>query len=120
LSSSNRYIINRIINYLADECTRNLCALLRPKQLAAVLIEVMSQHVAGSLYATLAWWLSPDVPCPPEAMAEMVFQLCQVGVKGFFLATDYRDKSTKWGNQKTMVAILGKASDVEPEEYAGL
>jgi len=76
------YIINRIINYLADECTRKLCASLPAQQLPAVPVEVVSQHFAGSLYATLAWWLTHDMPYKPEEMAEMVFQLCQVGVKG--------------------------------------
>lgn len=77
------YIINRIINYLADVCVQELCASLPPQQVAAVPIEVVAQHVAGSFYATLAWWLTHDMPYPAEQMADIVFQLCQVGVKGF-------------------------------------
>lgn len=82
------YIINRIINYLADECTQELCASLPPQQAAAVPVEVVAHHVAGSFYATLAWWLTNDMPLPVEKMAEMVFRLCQVGVKGFLETAD--------------------------------
>jgi AcrR family transcriptional regulator len=115
------YIIHRIINYLADECTRKLCASLPPQQLAGtpatVPVEVVSQHVAGSFYATLAWWLTHDMPYPPEAMAEMVFQLCQMGVKGFFQTIDNPDERAKRGGRELLLEILGKVPDVEPEAY---
>lgn len=111
------YIINRIINYLADECTQKLCASLPPQQLAAVPVEVVSHHVAGSLYATLAWWLTHDMPYPPEEMADMVFRLCQSGVQGIIQSTDYLNERAERGNRKKLLEILDKAPDVEPEAY---
>jgi hypothetical protein len=83
----------------------------------AVPVEVVSQHVAGSFYATLAWRLTHDMPYPPEAMAEMVFQLCQVGVKGFMQTADYLDERGKRGSREILLEILSKAPDIEPEEY---
>jgi AcrR family transcriptional regulator len=90
------YIITRIINYLAEECARKLCASLPPQQVAAVPVEVVSQHVAGSFYATLAWWLTNDMPYPPEEMAEMVFRLCQQGVAGMIHQPE--DREIAWSS----------------------
>ena len=72
------YVINRIIDYIAQFSEQQLRAGLGNVTFQAP-IEIMSRHVAGSLYALITWWLMNDMPYTPREMAEMTTRLCVTG-----------------------------------------
>jgi AcrR family transcriptional regulator len=72
------YVINRIIDYIAQYSELQLRAGLGTVELHAP-IEIMARHVAGSLYALITWWLMNDMPYTPRQMAEMTTKLCVTG-----------------------------------------
>jgi len=47
----------------------------------AVPVEVLSTHLAGSLYTLLTWWLDNDMPYSPERMNEFFMQLVMGGIE---------------------------------------
>ena len=72
------YVINRIIDYIAQFSEQQLRAGVGTVEFQAP-IEIMSRHVAGSLYALITWWLMNDMPYTPREMAEMTTRLCATG-----------------------------------------
>ncbi|GJM42494.1 MAG: TetR family transcriptional regulator [Ardenticatenaceae bacterium] len=79
------YVINRIIDYIAQFSEIQLRAGLGTVEHHAP-IEIMARHVAGSLYALIAWWLMNDMPYTPRQMAEMTTKLCVTGTVPISLA----------------------------------
>ena len=45
---------------------------------------MIAQHIAGSLFAMLSWWLANNMPYTPEEMAEMAHILCTEGITSMF------------------------------------
>ena len=72
------YVINRIIDYIAEFSEAQLRAGLGDIEMQAP-IEIMARHVAGSLYALITWWLMNDMPYTPREMADMTAKLCATG-----------------------------------------
>ena len=72
------YVINRIIDYVAEFSEQQLRAGLGVIELQLP-IEIMARHIAGSLYALVTWWLMNDMPYTPHEMAEMTIRLCVTG-----------------------------------------
>jgi AcrR family transcriptional regulator len=74
------HVIYRIIDYITRYVQTKMLAskaLFKPSSVPEALI---AQHVAGSLFAMLSWWLANDQPYTPEEMAEMAHILCTNGV----------------------------------------
>ena len=72
------YVINRIINYIAEYNSAEMRQCVDTTNLP-IPLELVSQHFAGSLYATLLWWLEHDMPYTPMQMSRMSKQLCMHG-----------------------------------------
>ncbi len=72
------YVINRVIDYIAEFSLLQLKAGLNSIEPQAP-IEIAARHVAGSLYALITWWLMNDMPYTPHEMAEMTTRLCVNG-----------------------------------------
>lgn len=72
------YVINRVIDYIAEFSVLQLKAGLGSVEPHAP-IEIIARHVAGSLYALITWWLMNDMPYTPREMAEMTTRLCVTG-----------------------------------------
>lgn len=72
------HVIYRIINYITRYVQiKMLASNFKPSSVPEALI---AQHIAGSLFAMLSWWLANDQPYTPEEMAEMAHILCTNGV----------------------------------------
>ncbi len=69
------YVINKIIDYIAEVgmrfCEVGLGASVRDSPL----IVMSSRHMAGSLYALLTWWLGEGMPYSAEKMTEITHNL---------------------------------------------
>lgn len=83
------YVINRIIDYIAQFSERQLRTGLNNEELHAP-IEIMARHVAGSMYALITWWLMNDMPYTPRQMAEMTTKLCMMGTVPISLGTEFK------------------------------
>lgn len=81
LSDKGRaHVINRIIDYIA-EVQHAICMQQFPNlPPMAVPLELVNQHIAGSMYALLSWWLKNDMPYSAEYMAAATHRLCMGGV----------------------------------------
>lgn len=62
------YVINRIIDYIAEVGMRFCETALGPKVKDDPLFVMSSRHMAGSLYALLTWWLGEGMPFSAEKM----------------------------------------------------
>jgi AcrR family transcriptional regulator len=69
------YIVNRIISYIAGYSETHLLASLPPDQPSQMPPTLIAQHIAGSLFALLAWWIQNDMPYSAETMAQFSQQL---------------------------------------------
>lgn len=72
------YVINFIIEYTAVYNQTEIEASCDTKNME-IPVELVARHFAGSLYATLIWWLENDMPYTPKEMAEMGKTLCLNG-----------------------------------------
>ena len=70
-------VIYRIINYIARHAQNKLPP---PVAGSEIPLPIIAQHMAGSLFALLSWWLEHEMPYSPEIMAEMSHTLCTQGV----------------------------------------
>ncbi|MFO7537830.1 MAG: TetR/AcrR family transcriptional regulator [Chloroflexota bacterium] len=73
------YIVFRIINYTAAYGRQQLQASLPPGTPLPVTSELVCHHIAGSLFALVAWWLQNDMPYSADYMADMTKRLCAEG-----------------------------------------
>ncbi|MEZ4662242.1 MAG: TetR/AcrR family transcriptional regulator [Caldilineaceae bacterium] len=72
-------VIHQIIAYIARHSERETRKSLSENMSLAIPIELLSHHVAGSLYALIDWWLRNDMPYSPEYMANVAKTLCSDG-----------------------------------------
>lgn len=78
------HVINRIIDYTAA-VQGAMCREQFPNlPELAVPLDIVNQHIAGSLYALLRWWLMNDMPHSAEYMANAANRLCMRGVLPLF------------------------------------
>lgn len=70
-------VIYRTIEYTARLAEKRLRALVPDEELDAlpVPLPIVAQHVAGSLFALVSWWLEHDMPHSPEEMAQMYHRM---------------------------------------------
>jgi AcrR family transcriptional regulator len=73
-------VIYRIINYIARFSQTKMMAPDAHCLKSGVPQVIIAQHIAGSLFALLSWWIANNMPYTPEEMAEMVHHLCVNGV----------------------------------------
>ncbi|MEM7133116.1 MAG: TetR/AcrR family transcriptional regulator [Chloroflexota bacterium] len=78
------YIINRILDYIAEISEKLLRASLPPDAELPIPVELIARHYAGSMYALLSWWVLNDMPYPAEYMASLSEKMCIEGVKPMF------------------------------------
>lgn len=69
------YIVSRIITYIATVSREQLERSLPRDTQLNIPAEIVAQHVAGSLFSLLSWWVQNDMPYSPEEMARMCGQL---------------------------------------------
>lgn len=74
------YVIYREINYLARIAEQHILSALPAEALARAPVALLAQHIAGSLFALIVWWLENDMPQTPETMARRFHQLAMPGV----------------------------------------
>ncbi|MEZ4713515.1 MAG: TetR/AcrR family transcriptional regulator [Caldilineaceae bacterium] len=72
-------VIHQIIAYIASHSERETRKSLSQGMSLAIPVELLSHHVAGSLYALIDWWLRNDMPHSPEYMANVAQTLCANG-----------------------------------------
>jgi hypothetical protein len=48
-------------------------------------IPILAQQTAGGLFALAKWWLENDLPYSPAEMAEMLRQICAMGIQGIIM-----------------------------------
>lgn len=72
-------IVRRIQQYIAGVVVQQFSH-LPLTQSQPVALELVANHIAGSLIAMLTWWLENDTPHPPEYMAQVFSQLTLPGV----------------------------------------
>jgi AcrR family transcriptional regulator len=77
------YVINRIIDYIAEVGMRFCEMSLGPSVQTNPLFVMMSRHIAGSLYALLTWWLTEEMPYSAEKMTEITHELQLNGMISF-------------------------------------
>lgn len=85
------HVIHRIVGYIARITQQKLryahprphpakSAAASPNNGPAIPDVIIAQHVAGSLFALLSWWVTNNLPYTAEEMAEMSHQLCANGI----------------------------------------
>lgn len=72
------YVVNRILQYIAVVVEEDLRRYIA-EEASIVPLALVAQHVAGSLYAQLAWWIDNDMPYPAEYMAKITHAMCMRG-----------------------------------------
>lgn len=70
------YVAHRIISYIAHEVAKEIRAEKPTAVAEPIPIDIIAQHVAGSTYALLCWWLANDMPYTPTEMALMAQKMC--------------------------------------------
>lgn len=79
-------VIHTVIGYIANFNERITTASLPADTEPAFPVPVLAQHIAGSLYALLHWWLRNDMPYTAAEMAALTQQLwsngCEQLVRG--------------------------------------
>jgi AcrR family transcriptional regulator len=67
-------LVRRVRVYMADICRQIILSAIVPEKLP-IPLEILVQHMVGSLIALLEWWLENDLPYPPETMSDMFRRL---------------------------------------------
>ncbi len=73
------YLINRIVTYIADLSNKLMIDSMPDNATLTIPGHLISQHVAGSLFSLLSWWITNDMPHSPEYMTDVMHQLCVQG-----------------------------------------
>jgi len=73
------YVIYREIQYLARIANAQL-AQLTHEAIDEDLVTIASQHLAGSLFSVILWWLQENMPRTPEEMAKLFHTMALPGV----------------------------------------
>ncbi len=74
-------VVNAIGESLMAHAQEHFEEVERAGKRLTIPIEVLTTHLAGSLYTLLTWWLDHDMPYSPEQMNEMFFQLVRGGIE---------------------------------------
>lgn len=72
------YVVNRIVQYIADVVEEDMKRFITTDDIN-IPLPLVAQHVAGALYAQLAWWITHDMPYTPEYMAKITHRMCMRG-----------------------------------------
>ena len=72
-------VIHAIIGYIAQFNERTMIASLPPSHAPSFPIPILAQHIAGSLYALIHWWLRNDMTYTPAEMAAFTHTLWSSG-----------------------------------------
>ncbi len=80
-SSAGNIVYNHLRNILVVE-TREWLSTRKAKIGKSVPPELVVQHIAGSLFALLTWWVDQDFPHTPDKMGTICQQLILVGLEG--------------------------------------
>ncbi|MEM9775720.1 MAG: TetR/AcrR family transcriptional regulator [Chloroflexota bacterium] len=78
-------IIHRIIDYIAAVAYRTAIEQVPDEFKPQIPIEIISRHVAGSMFSLLVWWIRNDLPYSPTEMARMCHQLVSFGCAPEFM-----------------------------------
>ncbi len=70
------HVVNRIIDYIAEVNNRSMAESGFVTPDLPIPIDLISHHMAGSLYALLKWWLNNDMPYSAEYMAAVTHRMC--------------------------------------------
>jgi AcrR family transcriptional regulator len=73
------YLIHRIVDYIAESSSKLTQDSLPPNARLTIPGDLISRHVAGSLFALISWWAIHDMPYTPEYMTNVTHQLCVRG-----------------------------------------
>lgn len=73
-------VIHRIINYIARFTEHKFLTSQSAHITTTIPQPLIAQHVAGSLFALLSWWVTHNLPYTPEEMAEMSHTMCSHGI----------------------------------------
>lgn len=79
------HVMHRILLYMATFDEHTLAQHVPTGKTPAIPIPIMAQQTAGGLFALAKWWLENDMPYSPVEMAEMLRQVCAVGVRGIIV-----------------------------------
>lgn len=91
------HVIYRIIHYIAHFAENKLLNAKPATHKSQIPDAIMAQHIAGSTFALLSWWVANDMPYSPEKMAEIAHTLCTHGLIG---AIDPQHEQIKLPNSK--------------------
>ncbi|MEO8102677.1 MAG: TetR/AcrR family transcriptional regulator [Betaproteobacteria bacterium] len=80
-STAGNIVYNHLRNILVVE-TREWLSTCKIKVAKGIPPELVVQHVAGSLFALLTWWVDHDFPHTPEKMGTISQQLIIAGLEG--------------------------------------
>lgn len=72
-------VIHAIIGYIANFNEQTIRASLPADQEAPFPVTILSQHIAGSLYALIHWWVRNDMPYSAAEMAAFTHRLWSSG-----------------------------------------
>ena len=78
-------IIHRIIDYITAVSYRTTMDQVPDGFKPEIPIEIMSRHVAGSMFSLLVWWVRNDMPYTSAEMARMCHQLVSFGCAPEFM-----------------------------------
>ncbi|MEM8863438.1 MAG: TetR/AcrR family transcriptional regulator [Chloroflexota bacterium] len=78
-------VIHRIIDYIAAVAYRTTLNNVPENFEAQIPMEIISRHVAGSMFSLLVWWIRNDLPYSPTEMARMCHHLVSFGCAPDFM-----------------------------------
>lgn len=73
-------VIYTEIHYLSRIAELQIRGLIGPDNEPLVPLPLLAQSVAGSIFATMIWWLEKDMPHSPEQMGEYIHSIIAPGV----------------------------------------
>jgi len=76
------YVMHSILHYMATFDEQALAQHVPQGATPIIPIPILAQQTAGSFFALAKWWLENEMPYTPAEMAEMLRQMCAVGVRG--------------------------------------
>ncbi|MBV7333272.1 TetR/AcrR family transcriptional regulator [Chloroflexi bacterium TSY] len=74
------YVKHQILGYIASTMMSDFERMSITDRDLTVPTEIAAQHIAGSLFALIGWWLNTDMPHSVEYMAEVSRRLCIGGI----------------------------------------
>jgi AcrR family transcriptional regulator len=79
------YVMHRILLYMATFDEQALAQHVPAGKNLIIPIPILAQQTAGGLFALAKWWLENDLPYSPAEMAEMLRQICAMGIQGIIM-----------------------------------